>query len=189
MTKRAVPTSILAAGVGDRPGVYVLLFELGVGQNVAIGALGELRYPAAWYGYVGSAMGGLSRRVVRYLRPVERPRWHVDYLLPYGQDPMLIAAESEERIECLVAAHLMERLPVVRRFGSSDCRCEGHLFTSDNLAGMVSAVKQAFSEAGAESFAIPDFRHREPGGRPTAVASSLGLTSRRDGHMLRLEGP
>lgn len=69
--------------VTDTPGSYVLFLELPRPACVSVGALGNLDFLAASYAYVGSAMGGLSRRVRRYARPATRPRWHIDYLLPY----------------------------------------------------------------------------------------------------------
>ena len=134
----------------DSPGAYVLLLELSRPDTVEVGALGPIEFPAATYAYVGSAMAGLSRRVRRYVRPVTRPRWHIDYLLPYAQSISLLTAESSERIECEIASALAGSLPSVPRFGSSDCPCASHLHIASNANAALTAASTAIRHAGAE---------------------------------------
>ncbi len=135
--------------VPHTPGAYVLLLELPRPTRVRIGALGPHDFPAACYAYVGSAMAGISRRVRRYARPVTRPRWHIDYLLPHARRTSLLTAESRERIECGVASALAASLPSVPRFGSSDCPCASHLFTAPDSNAALAAATAAIHHAGA----------------------------------------
>jgi Uri superfamily endonuclease len=123
------------AGLPREAGVYVLVIEVPAACVVDVGRLGRSTFPAGWYLYVGSALGGLAGRVERHLRAEKRTHWHVDYLLAHamvrevwyraGGQP-----EQAGRAECAVAAALAalpgaRRLPT--RFGASDCRCAGHL--------------------------------------------------------------
>lgn len=134
----------------DSPGAYVLLLKLPRSDTVDIGALGDMQLAAGSYAYVGSAMGGLSRRVRRYARPVSRLRWHIDYLLPYARRVALLTAESTERIECRIASALAVSMPSVRRFGSSDCSCDSHLYFASGPEAMIAAASRAIRNAGAE---------------------------------------
>lgn len=75
-------------------------------------------------------MGGLSRRVSRYLREVERPHWHIDALLPIFRLQALYLFPSLDRQECQIAQFLagIPHVTPILGFGSTDCRCVSHLF-------------------------------------------------------------
>jgi hypothetical protein len=60
----------------------------------------------------------------------------------------VVAAETHQRVECLLAAFLAQRFHVVHRFGSSDCRCAGHLFWSEVRAPLLDAMLEAVREVG-----------------------------------------
>ena len=83
-----------------------------------------------------------------HLRGPRSPRWHIDYLLPHGELMTIVAAEARERLECPVAACLARRVRMVSGFGSSDCRCAGHLFQSDSRAPIVDGTLGAMRAAG-----------------------------------------
>ena len=134
----------------DSPGAYVLILKLPRSDTVDIGALGDTQLVAASYAYVGSAMGGLSRRVRRYARPVSRPRWHVDYLLPYARCVTLLTPESTERIECRIASALAASISSVPSFGCSDCTCASHLFFAPTPEAMIAAASRAIRRTGSE---------------------------------------
>ncbi len=107
-------------------------------RTLQIGRLGLLEFPPGTYAYVGSAMGGLAKRVSRYLKGVRRPHWHVDALLPVFRLDALWLFPSPKRQECEIARHL-SRIPgigFVRGFGSTDCTCPSHLF---NMTGVKKA--------------------------------------------------
>lgn len=105
-----------------------------------MGALGEVALPAGWVVYVGSAFGsgGLSGRLRHHLRPVSRPRWHLDYLRSaldlqgawIGAGPR----DTEHRWAETFAGQPTVSLPR-RRLGSSDCRCPSHLFHLRRVPG------------------------------------------------------
>lgn len=133
-----------------QPGTYVLLFRLDVELALPTGSLGLTTYSNGWYAYVGSAMGGLAGRIRHHLRAHQRPHWHIDYLLPHGAPDVVIVGPAARRLECLVAGALAQRLQVVRRFGSSDCRCPGHLFHDDEPRSIVAAALEALRGLGCE---------------------------------------
>ncbi len=130
----------------DTPGSYVLFVHLQKLIRMAAGRLEERDYPAGWYGYVGSALSGLRQRLGRYTRPERKRRWHIDYLLEHGQVAGAMVVVSRKRLECHIAASLAERLETIASFGSSDCRCPGHLLHHRDERAIRKAVTYAFSE-------------------------------------------
>lgn len=115
----------------DQAGSYLLVIALDRPCTISVGSLGEHWFPEGTYLYCGSALGGLRARVARHLREEKKPHWHVDHLLARGKAVGAFLVRSEERLECEMARSLAEMECVsrhVRGFGSSDCRCPGHLF-------------------------------------------------------------
>ncbi len=109
-------------------GSYLLVVSLPATAIVEVGSLGRRTFPAGYYVYVGSALGGLAGRLRRHLREKKAPHWHVDYLTNAGPVTEVVVLESEERLECRIAGILKGQFPSVPDFGSSDCRCASHLF-------------------------------------------------------------
>ena len=124
-------------------GSYVLLISLDEERSIVVGALGERNFPAGAYAYVGSAMGGLDARIARHLRADKRMHWHVDYLLAHARVVDVVRVPSEERLECRIAAALVERVEAVQGFGCSDCACASHLFRAGEMATLRAAVAAA----------------------------------------------
>ena len=132
-------------------GVYTLVIRLSHRTELYVGSLGRVELEAGFYLYTGSGLGrgplSLRGRVLRHLGRRRRLFWHIDYLLsrPESSVEAVVAAEAEERLECLVNRALLEGLGAsapVRGFGSSDCRsgCPAHLLytgSSDPLAGVI----------------------------------------------------
>lgn len=118
----------------SQPGIYILLLS-GEAPSLKIGSLGMVTFASGFYCYVGSALGsGGLERVTRHIRVAahgdKRPRWHIDYLLisPAFRLNRVYCAPTSERLECPLARALP--LAIIPGFGSSDCRCAGHLFFS-----------------------------------------------------------
>src|SRR5438477_607534 len=63
-----------------KAGGDLLVLELDRPARIEVGRLGSFGFPAGWYVYAGSALGGLERRIGRHLRPSAVRRWHLDYL-------------------------------------------------------------------------------------------------------------
>ena len=129
-------------------GIYVLIFHLSRDVAVAVGRLGEIVFQTGWYGYVGSGKSGIEVRVRRHLRSHDRPHWHLDYLLPLGQPTAAVIGYTDDSLECPLAHRLENRCQVIPRFGSSDCRCPGHLFHSPEQASLEDAAVQGMTALG-----------------------------------------
>lgn len=85
---------------------------------------------------MGSAMGGLRRRIKRHLSSVKRVRWHIDYLLEKGRVKGVLYAPTGEHLECLLAQGMERLFRSFPGFGSSDCRCPSHLFYCEDLQAL-----------------------------------------------------
>jgi len=109
-------------------GSYILLLELNESQDIGVGRLGIWLFLKGFYAYVGSALNGIEARVSRHFRRKKKYHWHIDYLLDRADIYEVVLIPIEERLECTLARALKEELTCIRRFGSSDCRCSGHLF-------------------------------------------------------------
>ena len=112
-------------------GTYALLLHLEQEREIAIGQLGTFRFPAGYYVYLGSAMGGggLRARLARHLRREKKRHWHIDYFLEHARCSEIWVRPGHA--ECFWAREVGE-LPGAHvpapGFGSSDCRCPAHLF-------------------------------------------------------------
>ena len=111
-------------------GSYVLLIKLPKEKTINIGSLRAIRFPRGYYAYVGSAMGGYKSRLNRHLKGNKEPHWHIDYLLQEASVTGIILCETEQRIECPIAQALKCQFDSIPGFGSSDCKCHSHLFSS-----------------------------------------------------------
>ena len=86
------------------------------------------------YLYVGSGKRGLEKRLERHLKRKKKLFWHIDFLLDHPQ------AEIEKIFlspleECELAKKVSKSGIPVSGFGSSDCKCESHLFRVQTLPG------------------------------------------------------
>ena len=107
----------------------MLISSLAQPHRITVGRLGEFLFPRGWYAYVGSAQRGVGQRVRRHLNNGKTAHWHIDclkrracrleaWVLPWARN------------ECALASAIatgLQTLPWPRAFGSSDCRCGGHL--------------------------------------------------------------
>ena len=114
---------------GDK-GCYQLLIRLDKTRRIRIGKLGLFSFPRGWYVYTGSAMNGLSARISRHLRKRKKRHWHIDYFLDYARVVGIKTYPGDAPRECEINAHTFQRPDaeiIVKKFGSSDCRCRTHL--------------------------------------------------------------
>ena len=137
------------------PGVYVLLFNLSRDLEISVGSLGIISFPAGSYGYVGSGMKGVEARVRRHLRPHLRPSWHLDYLLPYSKPKFAVVGHTTKALECPLAESLGIQLHLIPRFGSSDCRCRGHLFRGEDATTMSELAEESLFRLGCVPIVLP----------------------------------
>ena len=111
-------------------GGYILLLDLEENCEIRIGRLGTIKFDSGYYAYVGSAMRGLKQRISRHLRKEKKLHWHIDYLLEKVSVSNVIVWKSGNNIECGIAGQVGSIYKVITGFGSSDCKCSGHLFYS-----------------------------------------------------------
>ena len=114
-------------------GTYALILYCPREKLLQIGKLGALELRRGFYVYVGSALGpgGLRARVAHQAQVSPRPHWHIDYLRPHILlDRVGYTYGRVSREHCW--AHFIRALKgasvPLAGFGSSDCRCEAHLF-------------------------------------------------------------
>jgi len=72
----------------------------------------------------------LEKRIERHLRKTKQKFWHIDYLLDDANVEVLkVFHKKAGRLEeCKIAKNISEIGVPVKGFGSSDCKCESHLF-------------------------------------------------------------
>ncbi len=123
MPARAQPPALTA------PGSYLLVIRTEAPLTLAVGRLGTRAFPRGWHVYAGSARRGLGARLRHHLAPDRPARWHVDALRRAGRVAAVWVVAGSEPGECALARALAT-LPGAQRtpgFGSTDCRCPGHL--------------------------------------------------------------
>lgn len=128
-------------------GSYLIFTEIiDQGIYIEIGKLGNVFFEPGKYCYIGSAMGkgstSLEHRVIRHIKTALKSEnqpilhWHIDFFLsnPYTKLCNVFLIPSKSKEECNLAK-IVKSLSdnSVKRFGSSDCSCDSHLFYfSDN---------------------------------------------------------
>lgn len=137
-------------------GAYFLIAEVKQKELILkIGGLGLVTFKKGFFCYVGSAMGkgstSLEKRVFRHVKTSFRPsgtdivlpkiHWHIDYFLADRAVTLVKIAmiPSQIKEECSIAQQIFSLQPynIVRDFGSSDCKCDGHLAYFKNLKGFL----------------------------------------------------
>lgn len=123
-----IPWQLLETEVYDS-GSYIMIMELEQAENIAVGSLGTLDFPAGFYLYIGTAKKNLTQRVNRHLGKRKKYHWHIDYLRAQAAKCTAVPIRSSELLE----HHLAQAVGgiadwQVPGFGSSDCQCATHLF-------------------------------------------------------------
>ena len=108
-------------------GIYALLIMM-ERRRIKIGSLGNIEFKKGYYVYIGSSQKNLNRRIERHYRKEKKLRWHIDYLLQYGEildyTTVNLGKEWEEKI----AKKLEKEFEFIPNFGSSDSHARSHLF-------------------------------------------------------------
>jgi len=117
-------------------GSYILLIEVKKNSRIRVGSLGRITFEKGLYAYVGSAMSSLEGRIKRHIRDKKKTFWHIDYLLKSKNAKItkILYKESKNKEECKVAKSVSRYGKPVIGFGSSDCKCESHLFKLRKLS-------------------------------------------------------
>ncbi len=125
-------------------GIYIVLAELEEAQEIQIGKRHNFAFEKGFYGYVGSALGGLESRLAQHLSNRKKLHWHIDYLLHKAIVREIIYTETNQRKKCLVAQALSLRLPSILGFGCSDCDCPSHLFFCQDFEVLEECILDCF---------------------------------------------
>lgn len=113
------------------PGIYLLHIFVKNDLALQIGKLGERFFPRGEYLYIGSAQNGLKKRIERHLGKRRRLFWHIDYLLANESveiKDIIWHKEAGKEEECKIASLLRSFGEAIVGFGSTDCKCESHLY-------------------------------------------------------------
>jgi Uri superfamily endonuclease len=110
-------------------GLYVIIMSLRKPVKARVGALGMVMFERGNYLYIGSAMRFLAKRVARHKKRTKPLRWHIDYFRKVSrwEGSLSFIGHSEECELARLAQKAVEGNIAYSRFGSSDCRCPGHL--------------------------------------------------------------
>lgn len=112
-------------------GVYLLWLWLPRRLRLRVPAPGGTTLEPGLYAYVGSAQRALPARLHRHVTGAGSRHWHVDHVRSEAQVAGVdVWPHAPREAECLLARRLAALSRAVihpRRFGSSDCRCAGHL--------------------------------------------------------------
>ena len=111
-------------------GTYALVIAVRDTLDLEIGRLGYFSLKPGYYIYVGSALGGLSGRLKRYMSAAKKIHWHIDYLMQSAAIEQVWFSLSQDRLECTwndIVTTLPGAQLAVPGFGASDCRCRSHL--------------------------------------------------------------
>jgi Uri superfamily endonuclease len=117
-------------------GIYALVIAVRKNIVVDAGALHNVRLRKGLYVYVGSAQNSMEKRIARHLRKAKRRFWHIDYLLAATGVTVVGAFRKPgpKSDECKLARRLGRAGTAVRKFGSSDCHCQSHLFRVESYS-------------------------------------------------------
>jgi Uri superfamily endonuclease len=113
-------------------GIYYLVIFLSAKHRIAIGKK-TFVFPRGYYCYVGSAQNSLEARIGRHLRTEKKLHWHIDYFLKHAKMVCVLVRENSKN-ECGAGRILLEAggKNVAKGFGSSDCKCQAHLYYFEN---------------------------------------------------------
>jgi len=113
----------------DAGGTYVLFIEVSKDVTLEIGSLGRIKFTKGFYIYIGSAFGpgGLVKRVERHFRNEKKLFWHIDYLLNSSSTEIAAVAWTVNQQISQEIDKLSDLVTTINHFGSSDCKCTGHL--------------------------------------------------------------
>ncbi|WP_050615320.1 GIY-YIG nuclease family protein [Bacillus testis] len=107
--------------------LYSIHYALAEERILKIGALGTFTFPAGNYVYIGSAKKHIEKRIERHMSTDKKLRWHIDYFRP-ACTVTYVKTYPENKGECALAAEFARHGSCYpKQFGSSDCRCGGHL--------------------------------------------------------------
>ena len=131
---------------GPAKGSYILIAKLDVEKEIPVGSLGVVTFQRGFYAYLGSALGGFKSRINRHLTKSKLPKWHIDYLLNEASLLQVFLCDTERRLECLLSRVMIDEISFIPAFGSSDCRCQSHLYFANDKPSLQLGIRKAVTE-------------------------------------------
>lgn len=129
--------------------VYILFIRVSQKKRIVIGSLGRIAFRRGTYLYIGRAKINLFARIARHYGKKKRLFWHIDYLLSRKEVEIKEVWVGSGLVECELAKKI-SLLPSSRLaqggFGSSDCRCPGHLFYTNKESKVRALLKELVFE-------------------------------------------
>jgi Uri superfamily endonuclease len=130
------------------PGIYTLVLRLNDAKDIEVGSLGIIHFAEGYLAYTGSARGPCGlKRVDRHKEVMNGTKacrkWHIDYLLPHTSLVDVVITRTSANLECQIATRIGTELQVIPHFGSTDCRCPGHLHFSHDQDSILDVVCRA----------------------------------------------
>ncbi len=127
-------------------GTYCLIIENKKECDLAVGKKGNFHFEKGFYVYVGSALNSLPGRIKRHLSSSKKLFWHVDYLLaaPHTRVIEVVFVSNPHKVECAIAGDISLKSKEIPGFGSSDCRCNSHLFYFEDLKESIKTCEDSF---------------------------------------------
>ena len=119
----------------QKGGIYALIIGLSKKKEIKVGRLGTFAFPKGFYVYTGSAQNGLEKRINRHLSSDKKFHWHIDYLLSHAK-VIKVVRYVGKKDECKlnsVTGQSAGATRIVKKFGSSDCNCETHLYFFEDI--------------------------------------------------------
>ncbi|GEM_PF-1031858 len=160
--------------LATRPHSYVFVLFNQMKRVKTVGRLGRLEFRPGFYLYVGSARKNVLKRVKRHMRATKRIHWHIDYLTTgSGRMKPVDAYIFHGEFECEIAQFLSRMLATIRGFGSSDCRCKGHLFYAGRMPVLKLVVDKLILRFGTAKAGTLSNSRGCPGSAPGFVSGAL----------------
>ncbi len=126
-------------------GVYILFIRVSQKKRIVVGSLGKIAFRKGTYLYIGRSKTNLAARIARHYRKKKRLFWHIDYLLSQKEAEIKEVWIGSGLTECKLAQKI-SLLPssylVKKGFGSSDCKCPGHLFCTNRKSEVRTLLKE-----------------------------------------------
>ena len=109
-------------------GSYILLIKLSENKTIKYGLKKKNYFKKGFYVYIGSALNNIENRINRHLKSKKKLHWHIDYFLKHSKILYIFYKESNYKEECIIAELFKKKFLSIDGFGSSDCKCNSHLF-------------------------------------------------------------
>lgn len=129
--------------VPKEAGIYALILQLEKSKTIKVGKPGFIEFKNGFYIYIGSAMGGLRKRIKSHINKNKKPHWHIDYLMQEAKLMKIAYLITDARMEDNTACFFENHFDSIKGFGASDSKiCSSHLFFSESIKSILLLFKK-----------------------------------------------